>query len=166
MRIHLLILVILTACGEPMAPQYATDMFVRPVRDARPVRVDMRRLSDAALPRDMGPPTGSRDESRSTFFPGEYVPYGTCPDAVEYGGQTTQVNPMPPNGGTLRVTSPAAYDWSSHSYKLCRRSRRRPANSKRRPGCHRRDRCRRVRHKRFSWSRQARPFGLRTGKRP
>ena len=79
MRIHLLILVILTACGEPMAPQYATDMFVRPVRDARPVRVDMRRLSDAALPRDMGPPTGSRDESRSTFFPGEYVPYGTCP---------------------------------------------------------------------------------------
>lgn len=111
MRFYLLVLAILTACGEPTAPQDVTDMFVRPVRDARPVRVDMRPINDAALPNDMGLPTGSRDESRSTFFPGEYVPYGTCPDVIEYGGQTTQVNPMPPNGGTLRVTSyPAAYD--------------------------------------------------------
>ena len=69
MRFYLLVLAILTACGEPTAPQDVTDMFVRPVRDARPVRVDMRPINDAALRNDMGLPTGSRDESRSTFFP-------------------------------------------------------------------------------------------------
>lgn len=105
--------ILLVACGETAVDYSEPDMqsprpfpdYRMPNRDFNPVR-DAGVRSDA----DLGTAT-TRNESRSSFFPGEYVAYGLCPETITYGGQMTVENPMAPNGGRVRTRPyPSAYD--------------------------------------------------------
>jgi hypothetical protein len=107
-------LMALTACGEATSSQSnrdASNPQPRPNRDFG-VRPEVGTTRDMATRADMNmEPPESRTDSRSTFFPGEYIPYGQCPNVVTYGGQMTQEMPQAPNGGHVRTTAyPGGYD--------------------------------------------------------
>jgi hypothetical protein len=104
----------LLACSETPDAQTATDTFgprPMPNRDLG-VRRDAGFVRDMAVVVDSGSvPSSSPKESKSTYFPGEYVAYGTCPETVTYGGQMTQAMSQAPNGGQLLTQPyPADYD--------------------------------------------------------
>ncbi len=105
--------ILLVACGETAVDYSEPDMSrPRPLPDFRIPNRDFNPSRDSGIRRDANPgTTTTRNESRSTFFPGEYLPYGQCPDTVTYGGQMTVENPMAPNGGQVRPRPyPSAYD--------------------------------------------------------
>ena len=81
---------LLAGCGESTEFTPDAQMMTGPSPGVRDMQVPRRDTSvqsrDMGVP-DTGPDPGRRMGSRSTFIPGEYIPYGMCPDRVTFGGK-------------------------------------------------------------------------------